>query len=60
MKQNLSKVNYNNSSECCLPCALECKKINDKINGRELSDIDKDEIQDILSPFNIKNSSFDN
>ena len=54
MKQNLSEVDYNNSSECCLPCSSECEKITDKINGRELSKIDKDEIHDILSLFNIK------
>ena len=54
MKQNLTEVDYNNSSECCLPCSSECEKITDKINGRELSKIDKDEIHDILSLFNIK------
>ena len=54
MKQNLSDIDYNNSSDCCLPCTSECEKINDKINGRELSSIDKDELQDILSLFNMK------
>ena len=54
MKQNLSYIDYNNSSESCLPCALECKKINEKINGRELSIIDKDEILKILNLFNKK------
>ena len=31
MKQNLSDFDYNNSSECCLPCSSECKKVEEKI-----------------------------
>ena len=54
MKQNLSNINYNNSSESCFPCALECKKINEKINGRELSNLEKNEVREILNLF--KNS----
>jgi len=54
MKQNLSDIDYNNSTDCCLPCSSECKKINEKINGRELSSIEKKEIHEILSLFNIK------
>ena len=54
MKQNLSDVDYNNSSECCTPCSAECKKVTEKINGRELPNIDKDEIKNILSLFSIK------
>ncbi len=52
MKQNLSDIDYNNSSDCCLPCTSECEKINDKINGRELSNIDKEEFLNILNLFN--------
>ena len=51
MKQNLSNINYNNSSESCFPCASECKKINEKINGRELSNLEKIEIYEILNLF---------
>ena len=51
MKQNLSNFDYNNSSECCLPCSSECKKIEEKINGRELSNLEKNEINEILKLF---------
>ena len=51
MKQNLSDFDYNKSSKCCLPCNLECKKVQEKINGRELSSIEKDEIHEILNLF---------
>ncbi len=52
MKQNLSNIDYNDSSESCLPCSSECEKINKKINGRELSSIEDNEIHEILSLFN--------
>jgi len=54
MKQNLSNFDYNNSSECCLPCTSECKKVNEKINGRELSSLKEIEINEILNLFNSK------
>ena len=54
MKKNLFSIDYNNSSEPCKPCALECKKINEKINGRELSNLEEKEINEILNLF--KNS----
>ena len=52
MKKNLSNFDYNNSSECCLPCSLECKKVEEKINERELADLEKSEIHEILNLFN--------
>jgi len=52
MKQNLSNFDYNNSTECCLPCSSECKKVEEKINGRELTDFEKREIHEILDLFN--------
>ena len=63
MKQNLSYINYNNSSEedkptrsvCCIPCSLECKKVNEKVNGRELSSLEENEITEILNLFNNSN-----
>ena len=51
VKQNLYKINYNKSSKACEPCALECKKINKKINKRKLSQIKNEEISQILSIF---------
>ena len=51
MKQNLSDFDYNNSSECCLPCSSECKKVEEKINGRELSSLENNEIDEILNIF---------
>ena len=52
MKQDLSNFDYNNSSECCLPCNSECKKVEEKINGRELSNLEKNEVREILNLFN--------
>ena len=60
VKKNLFNINLNNSSEtfgsqslkACEPCASECKKINRKINGRKLGDINDKEVAHILSPFN--------
>ena len=54
MKKNLSNFDYNNSSECCLPCSSECKKVEEKINGRELSSLEENEVHEILSLFNNK------
>ena len=62
MKKNLFYFDKNNSSDAsgslvgqitCEPCAAECEKIKKKINNRKLSDIKKDEVSYILSPFNI-------
>ena len=50
-KKNLSYFDYNNSSECCLPCSSECKKVEEKINERELADLEKSEIHEILNLF---------
>ena len=52
MKKNLSNFDYNNSTECCLPCTSECKKVEEKVNGRELKDLEKSEIHEILDLFN--------
>ena len=51
MKQNLSNFDYNNSTECCLPCTSEGKKVEEKVNGRELKDLEKNEIHEILDLF---------
>ena len=36
----------------CEPCALECEKMSMKINGRKLSDIKNEEIDQFLNVFN--------
>ena len=51
MKKNLFNIDYNNSSKPCKPCALECKKINNKINNRKLSEIKNEELSHILNIF---------
>ena len=38
-EKNLLDINYNKSSKSCDPCALECKKINRKVNNRKLTEI---------------------
>ncbi len=37
----------------CEPCSLEVEKMNMKINGRKLSEIEKEEVSNIFSPFSI-------
>ena len=54
VKKNLFDINYNKSSKACDPCALECKKINNKINSRKLSRIKNSEVAHILNIFEIK------
>ena len=50
-EKNLLDINYNKSSESCDPCALECKKINKKVNNRKLSKIKDEEVSYILRVF---------
>ena len=52
VKKFMSNIDLNKSSEACSPCNQECEKINKRINGRKLSDIKKEEVAHILSPFN--------
>ena len=60
MKKNLFNFRLSNSSNesgslegqiTCEPCSSECEKIKKKINNRKLSEIEKDEALDILTPF---------
>ena len=60
MKKNLFNFDLINSSVMsgslegqitCEPCSSECEKIKRKINNRKLSEIEKDEALDILTPF---------
>ena len=52
-KEFIQEVYYNNSSEACSPCAEECKKINRKINNRNLSEIEPNEIPQVLKVFDF-------
>ena len=52
-KEFIQEVDYNNSSKACSPCAEECKKINGKINNRNLSEIDANEIPQFLKVFDF-------
>ena len=53
-KKNLFEVDYNKSSKACDPCALECKKIDLKINNRKLTELKNDEVSHILNIFESK------
>ena len=48
---NLLDIDYNKSSKACDPCALECKKIDKKVNNRKLSEIKDVEVSYILDVF---------
>ena len=50
-EQDLLHVDYNKSSKSCDPCALECKKIDKKVNNRRLSDLKDAEVSYILQVF---------
>ena len=60
MKKNLFSFCLSNSSNesgslegqiTCEPCSSECKKMKSKINNRKLSDINDEEVLNILTPF---------
>jgi hypothetical protein len=60
VKKNLFNFDLSNYSDMsgslegqitCEPCSSECEKIKRKINNRKLSEIEKDEALDILTPF---------
>tara|TARA_B100001287_G_C22446377_1_gene418395 strand:- start:493 stop:663 length:171 start_codon:yes stop_codon:yes gene_type:complete len=53
-KKNLFEVDLNKSSKACDPCALECEKINQKINNRKLSELKNNEVAHILEIFEDK------
>ena len=48
---HLLDIDYNKSSKSCDPCALECKKIDKKVNNRKLSDLKDTEVSYILKVF---------
>ena len=49
----MSEVNLNNSANACVPCAEDCKKINKRINKRELTDLKPEEIPHVLKVFDL-------
>ena len=60
MKKNLFNFRLSNSSNesgslegqiTCEPCSSECEKMKSKINNRKLSDINDEEVLNILTPF---------
>ena len=50
-KKNLFDVDYNKSAKSCNPCMDACKKVNKKINGRELSDVSNNEMKELIKVF---------
>ena len=52
-KEFIYGVDLNKSSKACPTCYLECKKINSRINGRDLSKIETKEVPHILKVFNF-------
>jgi len=46
--KSLFHVNYNKSTKSCNPCMNVCKKVNNKINGRELSKVSNNEIKELI------------
>jgi len=47
-KTHLLEIDYNKSSKACDPCALECEKINRKVNNRKLTEIKNAEVAHIF------------
>ena len=48
---HLLDIDYNKSSKTCYPCALECKKIDKKVNNRKLTELKDNEVSYILNVF---------
>ena len=49
--KSLFNVNYNKSAKSCNPCMNACKKVDKKINGRELSEVSKNEMKELIKVF---------
>ena len=52
-KKNLFEVNYNKSAKPCTPCMDACKKVNNKVNGRELSTVSNNEMKNLIKAFSF-------
>tara|TARA_B100001996_G_C18156639_1_gene398935 strand:+ start:81 stop:266 length:186 start_codon:yes stop_codon:yes gene_type:complete len=49
----ITDIDYNKSSEACPECSSECKKMDNRINDRKLSEIEPKEVPHILKVFNF-------
>jgi hypothetical protein len=49
--KSLFDVDYNKSTKSCNPCMNVCKKVNNKINGRELSTVSNNEMKKLIKVF---------
>ena len=49
--KSLFDVGYNKSTKSCNPCMNVCKKVDKKINGRELSDVSNNEMKELVKVF---------
>ena len=49
--KSLFDVNYNKSTKSCNPCMNVCKQVNNKINGKELSTVSKNEMKKLIKVF---------
>ena len=52
-KKFISEVDLNKSSSACSPCLQECKKIDERINKRKITEIKTKEVPHILKVFNF-------
>ena len=52
-KEFITGIDYNKSSEACPSCASECKKIDDRINNRNIKDLKPEEVPHIYKVFNL-------
>jgi hypothetical protein len=49
--KSLFYINYNKSVKSCNPCMDTCRKVNNKINGRKLSDVNNKEMRELIKVF---------
>ncbi len=49
--KDLFYVNYNKSAKLCNPCMDVCKKVSNKVNGRELSTVSNNEMKELIKVF---------
>ena len=49
--KSLFDVDLNKSAKSCNPCMNVCKKVNNKINGRELSTVNNNEMKELIKVF---------
>ena len=52
-KKFISEIDLNKSSVACSPCLKECKKINERVNNRKMSEIKTEEVPHILKVFDF-------